>query len=240
MQKKEFIEDGFILLSRKIFNSKTFSSLNAIQKLITIYLILMANHKDNEWWNSYHKKFIIIKRGSFITSIESIRTKIKDRLVTTKKIRTCVELLKSMQFLTIETASGYSHITIEKYEQYQNGDNYKANKRASRGQAEGKPRATNNNGNNENNGKNVKDIYMEAVYLTKDEYKKLKEKFGNEVTQEKIEELNNYIKSKGKEKVYSSHYHTILNWDRKNKGSRDSPKKMMGIDEVLKMEGKNE
>ena len=91
---EEYIEDGFVLLSRKIFSSKTFSSLNAIQKLITIYLILMANHKDNEWWDNYHKKFITIKRGSFITSIEGIRTKIKDRLVTTQIIRTCIKLLK--------------------------------------------------------------------------------------------------------------------------------------------------
>ena len=152
--QKEYIEDGYIKLSRKIFSSKTFSNLNAIQKLITIYLILMANHKDNEWWDSYQKKFINIKRGSFITSIEHIRKKIKDRLVTTKKIRTCVKLLKKMQFLATERASRYSHITIIKYDLYQNDKNYGARQRAKQGQDKGKIRAINNNGNNGKNGKN--------------------------------------------------------------------------------------
>ena len=55
---KEFIEDGYIKLSRRIFNSKTFSSLNDIQKLITIYLILMENHKDSEWWDNHQKEFM--------------------------------------------------------------------------------------------------------------------------------------------------------------------------------------
>ena len=152
--QREYIEDGYIKLSRKIFNSKTFSSLNAIQKLITIYLILMANHKDNEWWDSYQKKFITIKRGSFITSIEHIRKKIKDRLVTTKKIRTCVKLLKKMQFLAIERASRYSHITIIKYDLYQSDESYRARQRARQGQDRGKIRAINNNGKNGKNGKN--------------------------------------------------------------------------------------
>jgi len=152
--QKEYIEDGYIKLSRRVFNSKTFSGLNAIQKLIAIYLILMANHKDNEWWDSYQKKFITIKRGSFITSIEHIRKKIKDRLVTTKKIRTCVKLLKNMQFLAIERASRYSHMTIIKYDLYQSDKSYRAKQRAKQGQDKGKIRAINNNGNNVKNGKN--------------------------------------------------------------------------------------
>ena len=161
--QKEYIEDGYIKLSRRIFNSKTFSSLNAIQKLITIYLILMANHKDNEWWDNYQKKFITIKRGSFITSIEHIRIKIKDRLVTTKKIRTCVKLLKKMHFLAIERASRYSLITIIKYDLYQNDESYRARQRARQGQDKGKIRAINNNGNNVKNGKN-EDIKSEKFF----------------------------------------------------------------------------
>ena len=121
---QEYIEDGYIKISRRIFYSKTFSHLNAVQKLITIYLILMANYQDNKWWDNHGKKFIDIKRGSFITSVDNIKKKIKDRLVTTQKIRTCVKILKNMQFLTIKTTSHYTLITIEKYNLYQNGDSY--------------------------------------------------------------------------------------------------------------------
>lgn len=165
--QKEYIENGYIKLSRKIFNSKTFSSLNAVQKLIAIYFVLMANHKDIEWWDSYQKKFITIKRGSFVTSIEHIRKKIKDRLVTTKKIRTCVKLLKKMQFLAIERASRYSHITIMKYDLYQNDESYRARQRARQGQDKGKIRAINNNGKNGKNGKNEKNEDTKSKFFDK-------------------------------------------------------------------------
>lgn len=56
--------------------------------------------------------------------------------------------------------------------------------------------------------------YLEFVYLTDDQYNELKEKFGEEKLKEKIYELNLGIGSKGYK--YSSHYHTILSWDRKN------------------------
>ena len=60
--EQNYLEDGYIMLSRKIlFKSKTFNSLNANQKLIAIYLILMANHKNSDWWDSYHKEFVNIK-----------------------------------------------------------------------------------------------------------------------------------------------------------------------------------
>lgn len=215
---EEYIEDGYIKLSRRVFNSKTFSTLNAIQKLITIYLILIANHQDNEWWDKYHKKFIIIKRGSFVTSIENIKKLLDDKLITTKKIRTTLKLLKKMDFLAIETASGYSHITILKYNLYQDGESYKGKQkgkpRARVGQAKGKGRATNKNGNNGNNDKNVKKEYMDAVFLTQIEYEKLIKELGEPLVKEMIKDLSLYIQSKGKK--YKSHYATILTWHRKD------------------------
>ena len=213
----EYIEDGFVLLSRKIFNSKTFSSLNAIQKLITIYLILMANHKDNEWWDNYHKKFVTIKRGSFVTSIEGIRKKISDKLITTKKIRLILSTLSKMDFLAIETASGYSHITILKYNLYQDTTNYKGkrkgNERARVGQAKGKGRAINNNGNNDKNDKKRRER-APLVFLSEEEYQKLVTGLGDPLTKEYIERVSLYCQSKGKR--YKSYYATILNWYRKD------------------------
>ena len=157
----EYIEDGYVKISRRVFGSKTFSSLNAIQKLVTFYLILMANHQDNKWWDNHEKKFIDIKRGSFITSVEQIRKKINDRLVTPKKIRLILSTLKKMKFLAIKTTNKYTLVTILKYNLYQNGSNYegkqKGELRASKGQGKGKQRATNNNDNKVNNGNNEKE-----------------------------------------------------------------------------------
>ena len=60
--------------------------------------------------------------------------------------------------------------------------------------------------------------YLDYVFLTNDEHKKLIDKFGLEGAQERIENLNDAIGSKGYK--YKSHYHTILSWDRKDNGSK--------------------
>ena len=65
-------------------------------------------------------------------------------------------------------------------------------------------------------GKNSipKSLYLEYVKLTDDEYKKLLDKLGKSKLDDYIERLNNYIGSSGKK--YKSHYHTILNWIKKD------------------------
>lgn len=57
---------------------------------------------------------------------------------------------------------------------------------------------------------NNKIKYLDNVYLTNEEYKKLIDKLGEQLTNTYIEKLNNYIGSKGKK--YKSHYFTILSW----------------------------
>ena len=59
-----------------------------------------------------------------------------------------------------------------------------------------------------------KNKHLDCVLLTKDEFSKLTESFGIEGTNQRIQNLNDYIMSKGVK--YKSHYHTILNWERKN------------------------
>jgi len=59
-----------------------------------------------------------------------------------------------------------------------------------------------------------KEKYLDFVFLTKEEHKKLLKKLGKNRTDDMIERLNNYIGSHGKK--YKSHYFTILTWDRKD------------------------
>lgn len=65
-----------------------------------------------------------------------------------------------------------------------------------------------------------KQLFLEFVRLTQDEYQKLIQKFGQEDADERIQRLNDGIGSKGYK--YQSHYHTILTWDRRDK-KRDKP-----------------
>jgi hypothetical protein len=61
----------------------------------------------------------------------------------------------------------------------------------------------------------VKGKFLEFVLLTEKEHLALIDIFGEITTNEYIQRLNDYIGSKGVK--YKSHYHTILNWARKDK-----------------------
>lgn len=61
-----------------------------------------------------------------------------------------------------------------------------------------------------------KDVYGEFnnVFLTDDQFAKLKEKFGKDDAWRRIQKLSQYMASKGKH--YKNHYATILSWDRRD------------------------
>jgi hypothetical protein len=61
---------------------------------------------------------------------------------------------------------------------------------------------------------NKKEKFLEFVYLTKQEYDKLIDTYWEKVIKWQIENLNNYIWQKWKDK-YKSHYYTILSWNKK-------------------------
>ena len=83
---------------------------------------------------------------------------------------------------------------------------------------------------NKNKEKNIKKKFLEFVLLTDDEYSKLKERFGTQWADERIERLNNYIWSIWKNK-YKSHYFTILSRD--NKEDKSKPHNQANL-EMLK------
>jgi len=96
--------------------------------------------------------------------------------------------------------------------------------------------------------------YLEFVHLTDDEYDKLRTQFGEKEAKERIQNLNDGIGSKGYK--YKSHYHTILNWWRKEQraqgglygnngnydgtGTNKSSQKTQGIGHKRQYEGLDE
>ena len=120
------------------------------------------------------------------------------------------------------------NITICNYNTYQDINNYKCDSVVTQVGNSCDTSVTgvllNKNGKK---GKNVKkDIYGEFknVKLSTDECRKLVEKFGKVGTKERVEALSEGIESKGYK--YSSHYATILTWERKDK--KDNPESTTG------------
>jgi hypothetical protein len=73
-----------------------------------------------------------------------------------KSVRTCLECLKTLENVTIKTASKYSILTVVNWDFYQENQTEGASKRASKGPARGQQRATDKHVKNEKNVKNVK------------------------------------------------------------------------------------
>ena len=94
------------------------------------------------------------------------------------------------------------------------------------------------NAENENENKDViknkKTTYLDNVFLTTDEHKKLLERLGEQKTKDYIERLDNYIGSKGKK--YHSHYKTILCWVDKDKPDLHARPTQAQINNMASME----
>jgi hypothetical protein len=167
-------------------------------------LLLIANHKDQTIFVRGNE--VKIKRGQ----VGWAKEKLAKRWGWSKnKCLRFLKWLKSEQQIELQKSAVLSPITIIRYEEYQgNGTTDGTTERPQKDHR----RNANKNVKNDNNDK--KDIYSEFVRLKKGEYSKLVEGLGEARAKEMIQRLNDYIGSTGKR--YKSHYHTILNWVRKD------------------------
>ncbi|MFA4854011.1 MAG: hypothetical protein WC616_01495 [Candidatus Omnitrophota bacterium] len=93
--------------------------------------------------------------------------------------------------------------------------------------------------------KEKKNKYLDFILLTEFEHQELIEKLGVEKVASMITRLNGYIGQIGEKaakKRFTSHYHTILNWVRKDEEDAPAPRGqyIMTFDEAVEEERQNE
>lgn len=146
-------DNGFIVLHRKFLNWEWYSEPNCV--LIFIHCLLKANWKDKNW------KGNLIKRGSFITSINHLA---QETNLTVQQTRTALKKLQSTGELTCTATNKHSLITIVNYDIYQQleeEDNKPDNNQiTNEQQTNNKQITTTEQGNNINNinNKNIGDF----------------------------------------------------------------------------------
>ena len=103
------------------------------------HLIVMANHKDQEW------KGIMIKRGQLVTGrfVLSKQTGISQR-----SIRTCLARLEQTGEIVVKSTNKFSIVTICKYDDYQDKKRASDQQATSKRPASDQQATTNNNENN--------------------------------------------------------------------------------------------
>ena len=100
---------GYISLHRKLLDWEWYNDNNT--KILFIHCLLKANWEDKNWQG------ILIKRGSFITSIETLSNELN---LTFQNIRTSLSKLeKTNEILKISTNKN-TLLTLVKYDDYQN------------------------------------------------------------------------------------------------------------------------
>ncbi|MBV1759074.1 MAG: hypothetical protein KMY55_14700, partial [Dethiosulfatibacter sp.] len=107
---------GWIKLYRNLFEKSIWKNSTPEQKVIFIVVLLLANHKHNQWeWNG--EKFTC-QPGQFVTSLESLLNH-SGKNISIQKIRTALKKFIKYEFLTWETTSTGSLITIVNWDKYQ-------------------------------------------------------------------------------------------------------------------------
>lgn len=102
------MEEGWVKLYRKFLNWEWHTSPETVSLLF--HLLLMANHEEKKW------NGMTIKRGQLVTSRNEL---CKETGLSERKLRTCINRLKSTSELTIKSTNKFSIITICNYDRYQ-------------------------------------------------------------------------------------------------------------------------
>jgi len=148
----ELMNRGFIVIWRKIEDSDLWS-FDAETIGFALRCLIKANWKDSPW------KGMVVKRGQFISSWDNIA---RENQLSMKRARTIVSRLKKIDFLASKGTNKFTIYTIVNYDKYQDVIDQRGKQlgkqRASKGQAKGKQRATEepcNQGNQENQGNQI-------------------------------------------------------------------------------------
>ncbi len=141
-------DEGFIKLFRSLIDWEWFDKPETLSTFI--FLLLTANHTDNEWHGT------TIKRGQLVTSLDKICTKTG---LSVAQVRTSLKRLKSTNEITSQTTNRYSLITIRNYDIYQGAINTVINKQTTNSEQTSNNQSTTNK--NEKNDKNDKKYIYE-------------------------------------------------------------------------------
>lgn len=209
--------EGWIKLYRQISENKLWKIRPFGKGQAWIDILMHTSISD--WYLETRGISILVKKGQCAMS----KLTMSERWGwSTKKVSNFLKMLENENQIEIQNSNVTTLITIRNWELYQSKEQQKENQKKTRR----KPEENNKEGKEGKEGKEKTYSEFQNVKLSTEEFKKLTDKFGSHGRDLRIENLGEYVASKGKK--YKSHYATILSWDRKdgNKSS-NAPKPTM-------------
>lgn len=218
------------MIARQVRKSSLWLSLKCAHRMVMMEILLQAQWQDNEVVRN--GEIIPLKRGQVATSYQQLVDDIADKDVTVKIVRTAIDKMERSQFLAkdeaVQRAKKGLLLTVVKYDFFQSPDNYKGRvedkeegkAKAEQGQSEGRARAINNKGNKV---EELKNLYLEYIYLSEKEHSNLTEKLGENVLEDLMQELNVYLANNPKKRKDTNCNLTLQNWHRRNQKKKLTP-----------------
>lgn len=212
------IPGGYYIKARCIQQSAIASAPPYVRE-IWDWLLMEANHRDVKYAGFF------VKRGQLFRGYDDIIEGLSWRIGWRKgsyskdHVKKAMKALRKHSMIATTKALGGVLITICNYDRYQNPQNYESTNESTTESTNEAPNHPHYNKNVKNDKNERKKKYLDCVLLTDQEYSKLVELFGEDGTKQKIDALNTGIMSKGYK--YKSHYHTILNWERRKGGLKN-------------------
>ncbi len=110
------MENGWIKIHRLLLDKPIWKLSTPEQRSILIAMLLLANHKPNEWeWKG--DKFLV-QKGEFVTSLSSLANQ-AGRGISVQNVRSALARFEVLGFSTYKPTKRGRIITIQNWEQYQ-------------------------------------------------------------------------------------------------------------------------
>lgn len=226
---------GWIAIDRCLLDSAIWNTGETFTKgQAWVDLLLLANYEDTYQFVGYDE--IKVPRGSLLITLRELSARWR---WSTSKTLSFLGFLEKQNMIEKNSSKNANTkktlISIVKYEDFQSGKNAKKTKtkhKPNTNQTQKENLLYKETNKQINKGTIAKQKYGEFqnVLLTDEEYGKLQQTIPN--ADNLIERLSAYIESTGKK--YKSHYATLLNWDRRDRGVKQ--KTEQSITDVLREE----
>lgn len=160
--------DGWIKLHRCLLE-KAVWQLNDAQRIVFITILLLANHKGKQWfWKGTQFN---AEPGQFVTSLPKLS---KTSRVSVQSVRTALDNLKKLDFLTYESTDTGRLITVNNWEFYQRIENESTDKSTDdQHSLNRRPTSTKNDKNDKNERRKV--LSSEPKVRTRNRFENLTE-----------------------------------------------------------------
>jgi hypothetical protein len=183
---------GWIKLWRKAFDS----GMHKDHKLWVLWTWLLANVTHKEFFYVIGNQKIKLLPGQIVTSYAVLAAATG---MSVKQARNRVLKLEKFGNVASKGTNKYSLLTVVNWQLYQDDNKKKASKRASNGQAEGKQRATKQEGKNKRKGARGELHPLPPDFELKDQHQKwaVKNRFDDIDLKTEIEKFREYYIGKG-------------------------------------------